>query len=532
MSTKRSPGAGAVAAAAWVAAGLALSAPLMLAPVAAAETATPVRGGEMTIINGSDIKSWDPAITNSTYPGGPMDVLDAIYGFIVYVDVKGQVQGGMAESLTSTDATTWVLKLRPGLTFSDGTPYDAAAVQYNWARAANPDTLAPSGAWIATWAKGMKVVDATTLEIVLPAPNAIFAQQVAELAPFIGSPKMLAAAATKADIKPVGAGAFLLDSWDQGIGMTMKRNPGYWDQPRPYLDTLKFKIIPETNSRIATVVQGGATMMAGYPYQFGSNAEAPGVATTQIPIRGIYRGYFNLEAGIFTDPRARKAFYEAINRDRLMQAYTQTKAYAAPDNYFGKDSAYHSADAKVPGYDPEDAQKLIDALAKDGKPFEINIVTYPNSDMKRLAEYIQQVIGAYDHASAKITEVAMANLSQTCNTQMAYDFCVDGGALVSNGAEPNISKLLGTGGALNWSHYSSPEMDRLLASATGTLDQAAVKADYAQVQKLFAEDLPFYLFGEDYRSLLLRDNTGGVVNSNGGILQKQYLYVCDGPCAK
>ncbi|MGO8536165.1 ABC transporter substrate-binding protein, partial [Rhizobium ruizarguesonis] len=80
-------------------------------------------------------------------------------------------------------------------------------------------------------------------------------------------------------IKQVGAGAFTLTEWNQGISMTMARNTGYWDQPRPYLDTIKFAIIPETNSRIATVVQGGETMMAGYPYQFGSNATAPGVAT-------------------------------------------------------------------------------------------------------------------------------------------------------------------------------------------------------------------------------------------------------------
>jgi len=491
----------------------------------------PISGGEMTIINGSDIKGWDPAVTNSTYPGGPMDVLDAVYGFIVYVNDKGTVTGGMAESLTSEDAITWVLKLRSGLMFSDGTAYDAAAVKYNWDRAANPDMLASAGEWVAGWADGMEVVDPLTLKITLPAPNSIFAQQVAELVPFIASPAMLESAGTdKAALKPVGAGAFTLTDWDQGIGMTLTRNPDYWDAPRPYLETLKFKIIPETNSRISTVVQGGATMMAGYPYQFGNNAEAPGVASKEIPIRGIYRGYFNFEDGIFTDQRAREAFYAGINRERLMQAYTQTTGYTAPDNYFGEVSEFYTPDYKVPSYDPEAAQTLIDALAEDGKPFDINIVTYPNSDMKRLAGYIQQVINSYDGASATITEVAMANLRETCNQQLAYDVCFDGGALVSNGAEPNISKLLGTGGALNWSHYSSEAVDGLLQAATETVDRAEIKANYVEVQKLFAEDLPFYVFGEDFRSLLLRDDTGGIVNSNGGILQKQYLFVCDGPC--
>lgn len=97
------------------------------APLAIAEE-QPVKGGEMTIINGSDIKSWDPAIIGGTYPGGPMDMLDAIYGFLVYVDVDGKVQGGMAKSLTSTDAKVWTLTLREGVKFTDGGSYDAEAV--------------------------------------------------------------------------------------------------------------------------------------------------------------------------------------------------------------------------------------------------------------------------------------------------------------------------------------------------------------------------------------------------------------------
>ena len=75
-----------------------------------------------------------------------MDILDAVYGFLVYVDVNAAVVGGMAESFTSTDAITWTLKLRDGLKFSDGTAYDADAVKYNWERAADPATAAPTQA--------------------------------------------------------------------------------------------------------------------------------------------------------------------------------------------------------------------------------------------------------------------------------------------------------------------------------------------------------------------------------------------------
>ncbi|MCF1461764.1 ABC transporter substrate-binding protein [Agrobacterium vitis] len=491
----------------------------------------PVKGGEMTIINGSDIKSWDPAIIGGTYPGGPMDMLDAIYGFLVYVDVDGKVQGGMAKSLTSTDAKVWTLTLRDGVKFTDTTPYDAEAVKFNWERQAAPDTLSPSQGFVASWIGGVKIVDPLTLEITLPKPDRNFGSSLAQLAPFIASPQALKAAKTKTDIKPVGAGAFVLDSWNQGVSMSMKRNPQYWDQPRPYLDTLKFAIIPETNSRIATVVQGGATMMAGYPYQFGSNAKAAGVTTHEIPIPGLYRAYFNQKSGSFTDHRAREAFYEAINPSKLMQAYTQVSGYDIPTNYFTKSSPFYDPTNKLPTYNPKHAQELFDQLAKDGKPFNIKLVTYSNSDLKRLASYLQQALSAYDNVTVNLQLVDQAMLSPTCKGQMNFDFCVDGGVLVANGAEPIISNLLSSNGNDNWGKYNSPDMDKELAEANATMDPAAVKAAYAKVQKRVATDLPLYIFGAETRFLLLRDTTGGIVPSNGGILQKQYLYVCKDACA-
>ena len=104
--------------------------------------------------------------------------------------------------------------------------------------------------------------------------------------------------------------------------------------------------------------------------------------------------------------------------------------------------------------------------------------------------------------------------------------------LVSNGAEPNISALLRSTGVLNWGQYKSPAMDALLTEASSTVDPAAVKGAYVKVQQRIVEDLPIYIFGEQTRFLLLRNNTGGVVNSNGGILQKQFLYVCPDACLK
>ena len=141
------------------------------------------------------------------------------------------------------------------------------------------------------------------------------------------------------------------------------------------------------------------------------------------------------------------------------------------------------------------------------------------------------MLSAYENVTVELELVDQAMLKPTCQTQVNFDLCVDGGVLVANGAEPIISNLLSSSGVDNWGQYKSETMDSLLAKANATMDEAEVKATYTEVQKVIAEDLPLYLFGSETRFLLLRDNTGGIVPSNGGILQKQYLYVCPDACA-
>jgi peptide/nickel transport system substrate-binding protein len=75
-------------------------------------------------------------------------------------------------------------------------------------------------------------------------------------------------------------------------------------------------------------------------------------------------------------------------------------------------------------------------------------------------------------------------------------------------------------------------MDAVIAEAAATVDPVKLKVAYEKAQQILAKDLPLYLFGEQHRFLLLRNNTGGIVNSNGGIMQKQYMFVCSDVCIK
>src|SRR5438477_914181 len=99
-------------------------------------------GGTITYAKTADVASLDPTrITNSGASDGFL--ADSVYDMLVYSDVAtGKIVPQTAESLTSNDAVVWTLKLRPGIKFSDGTPYDAAAVKFNWLRIQDPANAA------------------------------------------------------------------------------------------------------------------------------------------------------------------------------------------------------------------------------------------------------------------------------------------------------------------------------------------------------------------------------------------------------
>ena len=481
---------------------------------------------------GTDISTWDPCVVQAaTVPGTMGDVLNAVYGSLVYTDETGKVQPSMAESLTTTDGITWTFKLRSGVKFTDGTPYDADAVKYNFDRAALPANSCTSQAWIASW-KSITVVDPLTVQVVLPSANANFDLQIAELAAFVASPTALKAAASPTDIKPVGAGPFTVDSWDQGVKEVLKKNPDYWDAPRPYIDTLTLLTIPESNTGQNMVVQGGLDIMMGYSYQYGSNATAPGVATKPVPINGYNIAYFVTNGGVtglFNDPVARLAVAVGVDRGKWVQALTQDNTVPAPDALYPQDSPYYDPSLVYPAYDPAKAQDLINQVIAGGKDFSFTILVPNSSDTLRAAQFLQQSMDAYTGVTATINTVDGNVYNQECLARHG-DICIQPGANMWNGPEPNTFNLLSSTGSQPFSAYSSPAMDAALAQTLTAVSDADKVAAYKAVQTVFLQDLPFLQYGQQHRTMLIRDDVSGFVFSGQGRPQPQFLYRCAGKC--
>ena len=219
------------------------------APVAAPEPVSePVYGGELVFgLEGETPDGWNPATTQCAV--ACHTVMRAIFDPLTIQDDSGATRPYLLESFESNeDFTVWTLRMRPGITFHDGTPADANAVSTHF-DALRKGTLTgqvmrPLDSWT--------VIDDLTLEV---QNNRSFAGLPDILTFQMG---YLAAPSQHADpdgaANPVGTGPFVFNSWIPNQDLVVDRNPNYWKtdaegRSLPYLDRVVFRSIPDDDTR-------------------------------------------------------------------------------------------------------------------------------------------------------------------------------------------------------------------------------------------------------------------------------------------
>jgi peptide/nickel transport system substrate-binding protein len=492
------------------------------ATAASGRTTAPKKGGSLVIMAGSPMPSWDPMTQPNTIPGVQADRFNAVFGNLIYTDSKGQVQPGLATGLTSKDFKTWTLKLRPGLKFTDGAKLDAAAVKFNWDRIATPGSGAVANLFASSFAT--RVVNPTTLVATLKTKaDPTFALEVAELLPFIASPTTLPKTGTPYT-KPTGAGPFMLDSQQPGVQETVVRNPGYWEKGKPYLDKITWRYVQDPAQRVATVVQGDAQYMNGYTFQFQQQLSNSGFEGFKVPAGGLRMFMFNVRKAPFNDVRARRAISLAVNAGELVQSLTQQPSEQPWRSLFAKSSPYYSTSLQLPTQNLAQAQKLVDQVTSGGKPLEFNIVIAAVPELQRAGQLLQLQLNKLKGVKANLQTIALADWRNATFNQHNFDITFYPGVYDLNGAEIQMTGLLGTGGAGNFAGFDNRLMNNTLASARAAKTPARKKLLFGKVQKMYLQALPVYVFGIDYRTFFHTKKIGGFTPMGSGALLMKELY--------
>jgi len=453
----------------------------------ASATGDPVAGGDATIILGVEaVRGLDPAFLFNLTPSGDANRMAAIYDVLFWSDAStGEVHGQLGDSLEpDEDGTVWTMSLHPGIVFTDGTPLDAAAVVANYERIQDPATASPLAGLLEGATFG--VVDETTLTIELAEPNLQFDKIVATSFTHIGSPTAMAEDPDYAN-NPVGAGPFVLDEWVRDDHMTLVRNPDYFQDGLPYLDSITFTPLRDPTQRINTVQTGAAhAAVPGSELAFKQAATDAGLALTTAPAGGGPVLMFNTQTAPFNDLRARQAVQLALNIEELTSVVDPGST--APDSLYGPESAFHPGDSIFVEHDAKAAQALFSELAADGNPVSFTVTMPQSGFFTRTAEYLQSRLAQYDDVTVQIETLDNATLDERVFRKQDYQMSAQ--IVPITDPEPNLAKLLQTGGQTNYMGFSDPELDAALDSGRASVDEKERTAAYATVEEIVVAQVP------------------------------------------
>jgi peptide/nickel transport system substrate-binding protein len=223
--------------------------------------AQPTPGGSLIFGVEADTSSpWRPyemVCATSCY-----QVIGSVYDPLTVTTDDGSWKPYLAESvLPNADNTVWTIKVRPGITFHDGTPLDGAAVAENLNRAKTGFLTGTALADVASIA--VNPTDPLAADVTMKRPWAAFPLYLAGQIGMIASPTWLRASDSDDSLKskPVGTGPFIFESYAPNDSFKAKRNPNYWNKPYPYLDEIEFRPLADALNRRDALKSGGVQII-------------------------------------------------------------------------------------------------------------------------------------------------------------------------------------------------------------------------------------------------------------------------------
>jgi len=368
----------------------ALLAGMMSVTPGASAATQPQTGGVLAYAAGADPDSLDPPNTDSN-PGEAVGRM--MYNYLVKFDAKLNLLPDLATSWSqSKDGLTWTFKLRSGVKFHDGTPFNAEAVKYNFERflgAEKPLKASLHSPII----KSVEAVDAATVKFTLKVPFAFFLNNLAHSASGIVSPTAHKKWGKDLTLHPVGTGPFKFVEWVRGDRVVVERNPDYFDG-KARLDKIIVRTIREDSARVLGLEAGDYDLAVRIPPE-----EVP-----RLMREGRVRVYAEqsnraLRIGInnkkkpLDNVKVRLALNYAIDKESIVKNIYQNMATVIPTVAGPLLTGY--APVKGIPYNPAKAKQL---LAEAGYPngFELTIWTCKGRYLKdyELAQAVQQQLAA------------------------------------------------------------------------------------------------------------------------------------------
>ncbi|MFB7910464.1 ABC transporter substrate-binding protein [Kitasatospora sp. NPDC056076] len=484
--------------------------------------------GSATTPGGADAAGGDRPVAGGTLtlavPYGPTCLdphqgqADALFSraaldSLVWQDDSGTVQPWLAKSWKiSEDQKTYTFTLRTGVTFSDGTAFDAAAVKANLDHVVAPATKSAGAAQLIENYRSARVVDPQTVEVALAAPASSFLTGLASPSLGIESPATLAGDPKALCSKIVGTGPFTsAEGFTPQQGITYQRRADYAWAPEgaanrgaAHLDRLTVRIVPDSSSRQGALTSGQADAAAAIapvnvaklkadPKFTVQSAVSPGVPWSLNP---------NTEKGPLADVRLRRALRNGIDWHLIVQKLYFGVFPAATGPLSPSTPQYAAGVADQYRYDAAAAGKLLDEAgwtARDGEGYRTRDGKRLSLDFLYIGEYFGQytALATQIQAAAKDLGIEIRNQNLDTGTYVKRVLAGDYDLLNSsaNNSSPDALRLVFGSAHIptakidnNAARYHDDQVDAQLADALATTDVQRQKTLYAAVQQKVSQD--------------------------------------------
>ncbi len=482
--------------------------PLGLAlPAAQAQPAS----GQLRIASAFDPQTFDPQAIALLYH---TRVVFQVYESLIGRDEQFKLEPALALSWQAVTPTVWRLKLRPGVSFHDGTPFSADDAVFSLERALAPPS---QRAFQLKGVVGVRKLDALTIELQLEAPDAVLPEKL----PFVAM--MSKAWAEKHGVSRAqdfnakqetyairhanGTGPFRLERYEPDVRSTLRRHPGWWgwaDKRHGNLQQVEFVTVKSDATRLAALASGEVDLVLDPPYQDIVRLKAdPRLALLQTADIGQQYLTFDMARdeleysnvkgrNPFKDLRVRKAVYHAINVPLIIDKVL--RGQAVPTGAFLStrvDGSPADLDQRLP-YDPARARLL---LGEAGYPngFSVTLdcvnVAWRENVCQAAAAMLTQV-GIRATLRSSPSNQFFPKLSQGTASFIEYGWTPTPDAWGSLNALFRSFDKSGYG-TFNAGRYSNPKLDGLIDDIRTEPDLTRRRAMVATVLRLVAEDLPY-----------------------------------------
>ncbi len=442
----------------------------------------------LTVAQSADASTLDPQ-KQGKMPD--MNILINMFDTLVTLDAKNQLAPGLATEWKVVDPTTWEFKLRQGVKFHDGEPFNAEAAKFSIERLINPATKSPIVEL--SYVKEVKVVDEYTIQLLLKAPDPIIPNKLTLFGGVMVPPQYIKEKGDEYFSQhPVGTGPFKFVSWQKDNQVVMEANPDYWGG-KPKVDRLVFRAIPNAADTLAALRTGEVDIAANITADAADQLQ--GVSDRKVVsgpgIRTYYLEIDTRQAGPLADKRVRQAMNYAVDVDTLVKTvlggHARRVATLVPQENFG-----YNSQVQPYTYDPAKAKQL---LADAGFPNGFETTLDAQSIDKGVAEAISGQL-------AKVGIQAKVNLmeSGTFTTKLLAGelgpLYYIGNTAWTLDAESNFQSYLKSDRRYN--RWKNAQADQLVTTEETSVRPEERKAAFDQLQTLLKDEAPFlYLFQMD-----------------------------------